>query len=190
MESRKRGSARWNKKKRCVPPEEGEYTVSFLIWGQACKLLHSSIHATADASLGIRQSPRGLRLQLPTLGPSGRQERLNCWEEENGGKTLFSHFFYHFVCILSGKSILGQIEYLGRAETETQGIIQEKVMQCVRADQVFCLLADVAIFVCRYQFGANRSVHDIQQGGLDGSSIILSATHLTKCFTNVLGIER
>ncbi len=30
------------------------------------------------ASLGIRQSPRGLRLTLPTLGPSGKQLRLNC----------------------------------------------------------------------------------------------------------------
>ena len=39
-------------------------------------------------------------------------------------------------------------------------------MQFVRTDQVFCFLADVAIFVCRYQFGANRCVHDIQQGGL------------------------
>ena len=31
-----------------------------------------------EASLGMRQSPRGERLTLPTLGPSGRQERLNC----------------------------------------------------------------------------------------------------------------
>ena len=27
------------------------------------------------ASDGIRQSPRGLRVTVPTLGPSGRQER-------------------------------------------------------------------------------------------------------------------
>ena len=33
----------------------------------------------AQASLGIRQSPRGERVTLPTLGPSGRQLRLNCW---------------------------------------------------------------------------------------------------------------
>ena len=30
------------------------------------------------ASLGIRQSPLGLMEILPTFGPSGRQERLNC----------------------------------------------------------------------------------------------------------------
>lgn len=39
-------------------------------------------HSAADASLGIRQSPRGERATVPTLGPSGRQERLNCWEKK------------------------------------------------------------------------------------------------------------
>ena len=33
----------------------------------------------AEASLGIRQSPRGLRHTEPTFTPSGRQLRLNCW---------------------------------------------------------------------------------------------------------------
>ena len=31
---------------------------------------------------GIRQSPRGDRATEPTLGPSARQERLNCWEKK------------------------------------------------------------------------------------------------------------
>lgn len=39
----------------------------------------SSIQSRAEASEGIRQSPRGDRVTEPTLGPSGRQERLNCW---------------------------------------------------------------------------------------------------------------
>ena len=39
-------------------------------------------HSWASASLGIRQSPRGLRLTLPTLGPSGIQLRLNCWAKK------------------------------------------------------------------------------------------------------------
>ena len=39
----------------------------------------SSSHALAVASSGIRQSPRGERLTLPTFGPGGRVERLNCW---------------------------------------------------------------------------------------------------------------
>ena len=36
-------------------------------------------HCVRCASLGIRQSPRGESATLPTLGPSGRQFRLNCW---------------------------------------------------------------------------------------------------------------
>lgn len=35
-------------------------------------------HIAELASLGILQSPRGLIEILPTLGPSGKQERLNC----------------------------------------------------------------------------------------------------------------
>ena len=35
-------------------------------------------HISDEASLGIRQSPRGLIEILPTFGPSGKQERLNC----------------------------------------------------------------------------------------------------------------
>mgnify|MGYP000251103161 FL=1 len=35
-------------------------------------------HIVELASLGILQSPRGLIEILPTLGPSGKQERLNC----------------------------------------------------------------------------------------------------------------
>ena len=40
-----------------------------------------SIHSLTTASDGIRQSPRGLRVTEPTFGPSGIQERLNCWEK-------------------------------------------------------------------------------------------------------------
>ncbi len=36
-------------------------------------------HILAEASLGIRQSPRGERFMEPTLGPSGMQDGgLNC----------------------------------------------------------------------------------------------------------------
>ena len=41
----------------------------------------SACHRLAFASLGIRQSPRGEKATEPTLGPSGRQFRLNCWEK-------------------------------------------------------------------------------------------------------------
>ena len=42
----------------------------------------SSCHSAATASDGIRQSPRGDRATEPTLGPSARQLRLNCWEKK------------------------------------------------------------------------------------------------------------
>lgn len=42
---------------------------------------NSACHTAHWASLGIRQSPRGERATDPTLGPSGRQFRLNCWEK-------------------------------------------------------------------------------------------------------------
>ena len=38
----------------------------------------SPSQSAAEASDGIRQSPRGERDTEPTFGPSGRQERLNC----------------------------------------------------------------------------------------------------------------
>ena len=34
-----------------------------------------------SASDGIRQSPRGERLTVPTLGPSGMHDRLYCWRK-------------------------------------------------------------------------------------------------------------
>ena len=45
-----------------------------------CYRLSASLSHSADtASDGIRQSPRGESVTVPTFGPSGRQERLNCW---------------------------------------------------------------------------------------------------------------
>ena len=38
----------------------------------------SSSQSRTQASLGMRQSPRGESVTDPTLGPSGKQERLNC----------------------------------------------------------------------------------------------------------------
>ena len=38
----------------------------------------------------VRQSPRGDRLTVPTLGPGGRVVRLNCWPK-NRSKNTPSH---------------------------------------------------------------------------------------------------
>jgi hypothetical protein len=37
-------------------------------------------HERNEMSDGIRQSPRGDRLMVPTFGPSGKVDRLYCWE--------------------------------------------------------------------------------------------------------------
>lgn len=61
--------------------KEGQKVVFFPSDGQLSVVYsssHSFSHEAALASLGIRQSPRGLSDTDPTLGPSGRQERLNC----------------------------------------------------------------------------------------------------------------
>ena len=44
------------------------------------------IHNALEASEGIRKSPRGDNATEPTLGPSGRQERLNCWAKKRQQK--------------------------------------------------------------------------------------------------------
>ena len=51
----------------------------------------SASHKAEQVSLAIRRSPLGDRHTVPTLGPSGRQLRLNCCEK-NLRKKFFSHF--------------------------------------------------------------------------------------------------
>ena len=67
----------------------------FCLFCQGCRLFYllvtcaadhliassSSIQTRLHASLGILRSPRGDTATEPTFGPSGRQDRLNCWEK-------------------------------------------------------------------------------------------------------------
>ena len=46
------------------------------------KFFASSSQSAAEASEGMRQSPRGESETEPTFTPSGRQERLNCCEKK------------------------------------------------------------------------------------------------------------
>ena len=79
---------------------------------------HSPISTRAQATAS----------HLRTIGQAGTLKLLR---EETTEKRC-QPFLYRFVSVLSSESILGQIEYFGRAEAETQGIIQEKVMQFVK----------------------------------------------------------
>ena len=57
-----------------------------------CYRFSASLSQSAEtASLGIRQSPRGDSVTVPTLGPSGRQERLNCCVKKRRTNVV-SHF--------------------------------------------------------------------------------------------------
>src|SRR5439155_24751392 len=53
---------------------------------------YQSNHAAADASDGIRQSPRGLSVIVPTFGPSGSTLRLY-WLAKNRFRNTPSHRF-------------------------------------------------------------------------------------------------
>ncbi len=66
-------------------------------------------HSRDDASLGILRSPRGDTPIEPTLGPSGKQERLNCWLKKRLTKFFshlrsFSSLFDKNITFNSGKS--------------------------------------------------------------------------------------
>ena len=50
--------------------------------------LRSSSQRAAEQSLGILQSARGERVTEPIFGPSGRQERLNCWLKNRRTKVV------------------------------------------------------------------------------------------------------
>ena len=73
------GENTWTRQRRARPRSRAA--------GAPCRASHSSpssssSHRAATASEGMRQSPLGERLTEPTLGPSGRQERLNCWAKK------------------------------------------------------------------------------------------------------------
>ena len=49
------------------------------------------LNIVSYASEGMHHPPRGERLMLPTAGPSGMHERLNCWLKKRRMNVL-SHF--------------------------------------------------------------------------------------------------
>ena len=99
------GGWRQAKTGACIPsdpeyrPQRGVYSFSFIRANISSSFFHmaitalpslyysvifssSAIHKALQASLGMRQSPRGDSVTDPTFGPSGRQLRLNCWAKK------------------------------------------------------------------------------------------------------------
>ena len=73
--------------------EKFKFFVGFFVEKMSCpspllfvisyyKVSISRIHTFTDASLGMRRSPRGDSAIVPTFGPSGMHDRLNCWEKK------------------------------------------------------------------------------------------------------------
>lgn len=79
---------------KTAPPDnifrKGCFLASFTSYTRSAARFRSLSHPAAHASLGILQSPLGDSATVPTFGPSGRQERLNCWEK-NLRQNVSSH---------------------------------------------------------------------------------------------------
>lgn len=63
------------------------------------------------------------------------------------------------------KGYLGQIENLAGAETVTQSVVDEEVMQLIGSHQILGLLLDFAIGVGGNEFRADGGVHDVEKNG-------------------------
>jgi hypothetical protein len=86
----------------------------------------------------MRQSALGERLTMLIFGPSGRQERLNCWL-----KNLQKNFLSHFRISASTYAPLNARfakKYIFLGAPPCGGNYTEEIVQLVRPDEVFGLL--------------------------------------------------
>lgn len=113
----------------------------------------SSSHRRLTASEGILKSPRGDSVTVPTLGPSGRQERLNCCEK-NRLKNTAIQFLINALSYTSSKALVARAINLFRCKSISYKIVKEKIMQFVGAYNILGYLRNLSIFR-RNQFGRN-----------------------------------
>ena len=72
-------------------------------------------------------------------------------------------FLNRLLIVFLPKGMSSQEEYLGGTEAETEEVIQEEVVQLIRSHQVFRLLLDIPLLVCRSQFRRYRRIDDVEQ---------------------------
>ncbi len=72
-----------------------------------------------------------------------------------------------FPTIRSGKSVLGQTEHLSGGKAPADRVIEEKVVQLVRANKVLGLLLDFPLFG-RQKLRRNRGGEDVEQNAAQG----------------------
>ena len=67
-----------------------------------------------------------------------------------------------FRIILVPEGLFGEEQQLFRRAAEAEEMVEEEIMQLVRADKVLGQLGDVALRVGRGQFGADRRIDDFE----------------------------
>ena len=60
--------------------------------------------------------------------------------------------------------MLRQHIYLLRSEAIAQEVVEEEIVQQIRANEVFCLLSYIAVLICRRQLRRDRGIGNIEQG--------------------------
>ena len=82
------------------------------------------------ASDGIRQSPRGLRVTEPILGPSGIQERLNCWLKKR--RCGFQPLQDGVPAILPWNTYSARRSTFFRRKGASDSVVEEEIVELVR----------------------------------------------------------
>ena len=144
----------------------------------------------AQASLGIRRSPLGDRATVPTFGPSGRQDRLNCWAKNRRTEMSAATSGSLAVLILAVEGPLRQPMDFVRSIPETQHIIQDKNHE-VRMGPPD-LLSSVQISPS--SGGSSSGLTGVSSTSYSTTSAVLypsasSAAYFTRCRTSVFGTD-
>ena len=120
-------------------------------------------HSAGSASLGIRQSPRGERLTVPTLGPSGTHDRLYCWRKNRVIEGPHRPLDQFSRVGLSERGVLAQEEDLLGRITASDRVEEDEVVQLVRAEHRLGGLLDLARGRGRQQLGRDGRLDDREQ---------------------------
>ena len=126
----------------------------------------------------------GAQANAANLGAVGQTRALELLGEEAAEECL-EPMLDDVIVVPAFEGFLRKQENLHRAESMTHEIIEEEVVELVGANQVLCLLLDIAILVGRNQFGTDGSVDHIMESGrgvgIHSSSNKLDQTS-NKCF--------
>ena len=123
----------------------------------------SASHAAGDASVGMRQSPRGdSEPPEPTFGRVGHAVALELVGEEAAQED--EQPAADLARARSGRRRRQRhARDAARAEAEAEEVVEEEVVQLVGADEVLGALHDLAVGARPQQLGADRRVEHLAQ---------------------------